>query len=286
MTDRPTDPDELVSAVADSEASPHEVELVASDVDLSARVREVQDLSRRHRDLARSEVATSGDAEARIAAAVASFGADNGATPDATAHPLESSTPSGTGDGAARVVPLGSPRRRRRAPAVASGIAAAIVLVVIGVVAMRNTGSSDTMAGGTTVREPATATEGADAIPRASTTAPAAQMRPTVEVPTLPPGVAGENPEGGAAMTTVAPPGPIPFLGEFDDLDQVVRAAKEQVDEAAEPDRPSSVCPAVVTSAPGARIARATIRGMDRIVVIRASTVTVLDPTTCRVLAP
>lgn len=281
MTDRPTDPDELVSAVADDEASPPDVELVASDLDLSARVLEVQDLSRRHRDLARSEVAAAGDAEARIAAAMASFGTDTGTAPGAAAPPGESSTPAGTGDGAVRVVALGSTRRRRLAPAVASGIAAAVVLVVIGVMGMRNTGSSDTMAGGRAGRERATIA--ADDL-HASTTATTAQMSPGV--PVLPPATTVQNPEDGSAMTTPAPPAVIPFLGEFGDLDQLVRAALERVDEAAALDRPSSVCPAVVTSAPGARIARATIRGADRIVVIRDGTVTVLDPTTCRVLAP
>lgn len=280
--DPPEDPDHsLISAVLDGEATAPETAHVNGDPRLAADLATLRQLQDEVRALADIEAAPLlVDTDARISAALAAHGdRSSDATAAATIDPVSEPT---SLDSARR-----SPRRGRTLPVLA-GVAATLVVVVVGAAFLRGTDRSDSTA--------ATAAEA----PGGSVQSDGARDEKTDD-----PGSAAFGTESPAeratsgadasqppAPTTTAPAtasgAPLPdrlvHLGSFDSIDDLRAAAlvvplgpAEQAD--------------FSCALPGSTVGRVDVGvaqlGQSTVIVVGGSattpplTVTVLDPTTC-----
>ncbi|MBS1836112.1 MAG: hypothetical protein JST64_00285 [Actinobacteria bacterium] len=296
MTDRPpSELEELTSAAVDGEASPDELAALAGDPAAVARASTFRSLTDAHRDLAHHEASTSaGGLDARIAAALAA--ADEAPVQDpvpAAGGPRAATSNPPDGRPAGVVVIGGSARARaarsrRHLLITVGGIAAAIVVVLVGVVAVRDDRGSSTAAG-----PPTSESDGY----RASRTA---------DSPAALPG--GDRPEsdqqaGKAAVpqptstttsaTTAplpAPPsvssGPVtlPWLGTFEDVDQLVAAARQDPGRLSPFDARSLSCPPSVPLVARSTVGSARVGATDVLVVLTDGHVTTTDLATCTIL--
>ncbi len=280
----------LLSAVLDGEATPAEVALVDADPRLTARLDLVRRLRDEHRALAADEAAPLlGTADDRIALAIAAAGDDLAHVE--TAHdPVQSTpvVPAPTPIGAGRR----SPRSRRALPILA-GVAAALVVVVLGAVVVRGGSSGDTTADGVESPSITMEHEGArDVAPNTDEDAGAQA------------GTGMDKAEGGAAdaqaptpspplsTTTVAAPAPssqgLVDLGSFTSIDELRSAALDATIGRIDPSVLACALPHPMVPTVGAAVAELDRRQV--IVVVGADAATsspvliVLDSDTCQLV--
>lgn len=291
MTDRPqAELDEAVSAVVDDEASDDDVVRVAEDEHGPARLDLFRRISGAHLALARSEVARSAGTDERISAALAAGG------------PAD---PASVGDG--RTDTLGIPvigartsehARRRPVMAVLAGVAAAVILIVAGLTLMRDNPGDSTASGDRTASSPAAAGKSGSTIPGAASPeesadkshgvapegarAPAAPTTP-VSTTTSPSAQAAEAPPPAGAGSPESW-GRLPSLGDFPDRSQLVAALGLRSRDMVPFDPQSIRCTPTIPPTSATTAARASLAGVPVVVIVTGGDVTVVDPSTCRIL--
>lgn len=276
------DRDEVASAVADGEGSEPWNAAVAADADAGARVEAFRSMSAAHRALARHEVGSSSGTDARIAAALTAAGAPtDGATLSRETIPHRRPGRSTVRTG---------PRRQHRATILVTSAAATIAVVLAGLVVLTREPAHDTTASATrdAAGPTASAPTSSVASPVEPGAAPAADVggSPAVPptLPTAPKQAATTVPQPSASSEADDPSRGLPALGAFDDVGQLLDAARTR--RSGMERLVDGTLPCGGRSAPAGEVvgAQASLVGTRVVVLAGRDSTVVLDPSTCAVL--